>query len=188
MSLCEVTPRSPVDGPRRQSEVMYQTHPRSFADSKSDGTGDLQGVLDPLAWLELGSMWLAPITISPIKDSDCDVSDYCDVDPAFGDLDLFDRLLAEAGRGDLVVVALVADDASSRHRRFIGALGGRSDHHRERYPWAEPDSDAEPPNNWVGTSAGPAWTSDEPSRQYCMVVNPPGRRRSHDCSRDGAIL
>jgi len=126
----EFTLHSPVDGPRRQREMIYQIYPRSSADSNSDRAGDLQGVLDHLAWLEVGSMRLPAITICPNKDSDCDVSDYCDVDPPYGVLDLFGRLVAARGGID-IVGDLVHNDTTSRHRWFIDALGGRSTHYRE---------------------------------------------------------
>ena len=82
-----------------QTAVVYQIYPRSFADSNGDGVGDLEGIraaLDHLAWLGVDAIWLSPFFRSPMKDFGYDVSDYCDVDPLFGDLDDFDRLLADA--------------------------------------------------------------------------------------------
>ena len=72
---------------------MYQIYPRSFADTNGDGVGDLEGVrrhLDHLAWLGVDALWLSPFFRSPMADFGYDVSDYCDVDPLFGDLDAFD--------------------------------------------------------------------------------------------------
>src|SRR4051795_798284 len=93
-----------------KSAVIYQIYPRSFADSNGDGVGDLEGIrrhLDhlewlppprgpaagtrrPLAhleWLGVAAVWLSPFYRSPMADFGYDVSDYCDVDPLFGDLD-----------------------------------------------------------------------------------------------------
>ena len=77
-----------------KSAVVYQIYPRSFADANGDGVGDLEGVrrhLDHLAWLGVDALWLSPFYRSPMKDFGYDVSDYCDVDPLFGDLADFDR-------------------------------------------------------------------------------------------------
>ena len=70
--------------------VIYQIYPRSFADSNSDGVGDLPGItakLDYVAQLGADAIWLSPIFKSPMKDFGYDVSDYCDIDPLFGTLD-----------------------------------------------------------------------------------------------------
>jgi alpha-glucosidase len=60
--------------------VIYQIYPRSFADSNSDGVGDLPGItakLDHVAQLGADAIWLSPIFKSPMKDFGYDVSDYC---------------------------------------------------------------------------------------------------------------
>ena len=79
--------------------VIYQIYPRSFADSNGDGLGDLPGIisrLDYLADLGMDALWLSPIYPSPDKDFGYDVSDYCNIDPRYGTLADFDRLVAEA--------------------------------------------------------------------------------------------
>ena len=76
--------------------VVYQIYPRSFADATKSGVGDLAGIrqrLDYLSWLGVDAIWLSPFYRSPMADFGYDVSDYCDVDPLFGDLATFDQLL-----------------------------------------------------------------------------------------------
>ena len=72
-----------------QTGVIYQIYPRSFKDSNGDGIGDLQGIisqLDYLSWLGMDAMWISPFYPSPMADFGYDITDYCDVDPIFGDL------------------------------------------------------------------------------------------------------
>src|SRR3712207_870948 len=79
--------------------VIYQVYPRSFQDSDGDGTGDLEGIrsrLPYLAWLGVDAVWLSPFYESRMADFGCDVSDHCAVDPVFGTLDDWDRLVATA--------------------------------------------------------------------------------------------
>src|SRR4029077_11967865 len=82
-----------------QRGAIYQIYPRSFADSDGDGVGDLPGItsrLEHLAELGAEAIWLSPFYRSPMAAFGYDVADYLDVDPAFGTLDDFDRLLEEA--------------------------------------------------------------------------------------------
>lgn len=81
--------------------IVYQIYPRSFQDSNGDGIGDLEGVrrrLDYLVWLGVDAVWLSPIFTSPMADFGYDVADYCAIDPIFGTLEDFDRLLFDAHR------------------------------------------------------------------------------------------
>ncbi len=91
-----------------QDAVIYQIYPRSFQDSDGDGIGDLPGIerrLDHLAWLGVDALWLSPIYPSPMHDMGYDVADYKGVDPLFGTLEDFDRLVASARERGLRVVA-----------------------------------------------------------------------------------
>jgi alpha-glucosidase len=131
-----------------QDAVIYQIYPRSFQDSDGDGVGDLRGIeqrLDHLAWLGVDALWLSPIYPSPMHDFGYDVSDYKDVDPVFGSLEDFDRLVAGAReRGLRVLLDLVPCHTSIEHPWFR--------EHPDWYIW----SDA--PNNWSSAFGGPAWS------------------------------
>lgn len=156
-----------------QSGVIYQIYPRSFRDSDGDGVGDLAGVsqrLDYLAGiLGVDAIWLSPFYPSPMRDFGYDVADYCDVDPLFGDLDDFDRLLAAAHeRGLRVIVDLVPNHTSDEHPWFRASRSSRDDPKREWYVWAEAGPDGSPPNNWLAVFGGPAWEWDEPTGQYYL--------------------
>jgi alpha-glucosidase len=155
-----------------KSGVLYQIYPRSFADSGSDGIGDLRGVidhLDYLAWLGVDGIWLSSINVSPNTDWGYDVADYYNVQPEYGVLTDVDRLVAEtARRGIRVVLDLVPNHTSDQHPWFKEARSSRTARHRDWYVWADPKPDGSPPNNWVSSFGGPAWTFDESTGQYYL--------------------
>src|ERR1700730_14404328 len=153
-----------------QKGVIYQIYPRSFQDSNSDGIGDLNGILSRLDYLvELGidAVWLSPIFPSPMADFGYDIADYCDVDPIFGTLDDFDRLLAALHSAGLkLILDFVPNHTSDRHPWFLESRSSRTNAKRHWYIWRDPRPDGAPPNNWISEFGGPAWTLDETSGQY----------------------
>jgi alpha-glucosidase len=157
-----------------QSAVFYQIYPRSFADSDGDGVGDLGGIrahLADLAWLGIDALWISPFYPSPMVDFGYDVSDYCDVDPLFGTLEEFDRLVAEAhALGLRVIVDWVPNHTSDQHPWFADAVSGRSSAHRDWYVWRDARPDGAPPNNWVAAFdlSAPTWTYDSASGQWYL--------------------
>ena len=163
---------SEPDAPWWKSGVLYQIYPRSFADSNGDGTGDLPGIidhLDYLDWLGVDGIWLSPITVSPNADWGYDVADYVAVDPELGTLDDVDRLIAEAARlGIRVLMDLVPNHTSDQHPWFVESRSSRSSHYRAWYVWADPKPDGRPPNNWVSSFGGSAWTLDTDTGQYYL--------------------
>ena len=102
--------------------VVYQIYPRSFQDSDGDGIGDLAGIrsrLDHLSWLGVDALWMSPIYPSPLADFGYDVSDYTDVDPAYGALSDFDSLVEAAqDRGLGVLMDIVPCHTSIEHPWF----------------------------------------------------------------------
>ena len=79
-----------------QQAVIYEIAPVSFQGSNGDGRGDLPGLLsriDYLEWLGVDAIWLTPIYRSPMLDLGYDIADFCAIDPLFGTLEDFDRLV-----------------------------------------------------------------------------------------------
>jgi len=152
--------------------VIYQIYPRSFADANGDGLGDLPGItahLDHVAALGADAVWVSPFFASPQADFGYDVSDYRDVDPAYGTLADADRMIARAHElGLRVVVDMVWAHTSDRHPWFAASRAGRDGDHADWYVWADPKPDGTPPNNWQSVFGGPAWTWDARRRQYYM--------------------
>lgn len=150
--------------------VIYQIYPRSFQDSNGDGIGDLEGVrcrLDYLVWLGVDAIWLSPIFASPMADFGYDVADYRAIDPLFGTLADFDRLLSEAhGRGLRVILDFVPNHTSIEHAWFQESRSSRANPKRDWYIWRDPAPDGGPPNNWLSNFGGPGWTLDPATGQY----------------------
>jgi alpha-glucosidase len=150
--------------------VIYQIYPRSFLDSNGDGIGDLPGItsrLDYVAALGVDALWLSPIYPSPFHDFGYDISDYENIDPVFGTLADFDRLLTEAhARGLRVILDLVMNHTSHLHPWFVESRSSRDNPRRDWYLWAHPGLDGGPPNNWQSVFGGSAWEYDPLTGQY----------------------
>ena len=163
-----------LDEPWWKTAVFYQIYPRSFADSNGDGVGDLAGIVDHLDHLvDLGvdAVWLSPFYESPMRDFGYDISDHCAVDPVFGSLDDFDRLVAGLhDRGLKLIVDFVPNHVSSDHPWFVEARRSRDDPKRDWFIWADPNPDGGPPTNWTAsfTGGGSAWEWDETTEQYYL--------------------
>lgn len=155
-----------------RSAVVYQIYPRSFCDTDGDGVGDLEGIrrhLDHVADLGVDAVWLSPFFPSPMADFGYDVADYCGVDPLFGTLADFDRLLFEAHERDLkVLIDWVPNHTSDQHPWFVESRSSRRSAKADWYWWRDGQPDT-PPNNWRSSfSDGPAWTWDESRSQWYL--------------------
>ena len=152
--------------------VIYQIYPRSFQDSNGDGVGDLTGIIeriDYLSWLGIDAIWISPIYPSPMIDFGYDVKDYCDVDPLFGSLQDFDRLISAAHEREIkVILDFVPNHTSDQHPWFVESRSSRSNDRRDWYIWRDGKVDGSPPNNWVSQFGGPAWTLDPKTDQYYL--------------------
>jgi alpha-glucosidase len=161
--------------------LVYEVYPRSFGDSNGDGLGDLNGVtkhLDYLQQLGVDAIWLAPIYPSPQVDFGYDISDYEAVDPQYGTLADFDRLLQQAKKHDIrIILDMVLNHTSDKSVWFIESASSRTNPKADWYVWNDgisatsagltdfqkndvhtgPKGQVVPPNNWTSVFGGSAW-------------------------------
>ena len=152
--------------------VIYQIYPRSFMDTDGNGVGDLPGIvakLDYIADLGVDAIWISPFFKSPMADFGYDIADYRDVDPLFGTLDDFDRLLAKAhGLGIKVMIDQVLSHTSIEHDWFRQSRASRDNDKADWYVWADAQPDGTPPNNWLSIFGGVAWKWEPRRGQYFL--------------------
>ncbi len=158
-----------------KNAVLYEIYPRSFQDSNGDGIGDLNGItqrLDYLKQLGVDAIWLSPIYPSPQVDFGYDISDYENIDPQYGTLADFDHLIAEANRRHIrVIMDMVMNHSSDKHKWFIESRSSRTNPYRDWYVWHDGKGETatdkgQPPNNWQSDFGHSAWEWDEKTRQY----------------------
>lgn len=152
--------------------VIYQIYPRSFLDTDGDGIGDLPGILDRLdyvASLGVDAIWISPFFKSPMADFGYDIADYRAVDPLFGTLEDFDRVLAKAhALGLRVMIDQVLSHTSIEHAWFAESRASRDNPRADWYVWADAQPDGTPPNNWLSIFGGVAWRWEPRRGQYFL--------------------
>ena len=163
------------DGPWWKHAVIYEIYPRSFQDSNGDGIGDINGItnrLDYLRSLGIDAVWLSPIYPSPQVDFGYDISDYENIDPQYGTLENFDRLVAEAKKRDVrIIMDMVMNHTSDKHKWFIESASSKTNPKSDWYVWRDPkgytpDGKPIPPNNWISGFGGSAWEYNPIRKQF----------------------
>lgn len=154
-----------------KKSTVYQIYPKSFADSRGNGTGDLKGVISKLDYLkELGIdyIWMTPFFLSPQKDNGYDVADYYQIDPSYGTMEDFDELVKEAAKREIsLMLDMVFNHTSSRHEWFQKALAG-DEKYKNYYIFKRGKGPGIPPTNWESKFGGNAWEYVEAFDEYYL--------------------
>jgi alpha-glucosidase len=167
----------PAPDPWWKHAIIYEIYPRSFQDSNGDGMGDLNGItsrLDYLKDLGIDAIWITPFYPSPQVDYGYDISDYTAIDPDYGTMADFERLVQEAKKRDIkVILDFVMNHTSDQISWFKESRSSKTNPKRDWYIWrdgkgASPSEGKPggPPNNWLSWFGGPAWTLDPKTNQY----------------------
>ena len=144
--------------------AVYQIYPFSFMDADNDGMGDIEGVISKLDYIKdlgIDAVWFSPLYVSPCKDYGYDVADYKAIDPKFGTMEDFDRLMEECRRrGIRVIMDMVLNHTSDQHPWFKAALADKNSPYRDYYIFREGRRKGKkllPPTNWTSSFTGSAW-------------------------------
>lgn len=150
--------------------VIYEIYPRSFQDSNGDGIGDLNGItsrLDYLKTLGVDAIWMTPIYPSPQVDFGYDISNYVAIDPAYGTMADFDRLVAEAKKRNIrIIMDMVMNHTSDQHAWFKESETSKTNPKRNWYVWRDGKGPGQPPNNWQSVFGHSAWQYSPKTNQW----------------------
>ena len=162
--------RAKAQDPWWMHAVIYEIYPRSFRDSNGDGVGDINGItsrLDYLRDLGIDAIWISPMYPSPLVDFGYDISDYTAIDPLYGSLADFDRLVSEAKMRKIrVIMDFVPNHTSDQHPWFKESQSSRTNPKRDWYIWRDGKGRGQPPNNWQSWFGHSAWKFDPTTNQY----------------------
>ena len=163
--------------------VVYQIYPFSFMDSDNDGMGDIPGIISKLDYLRdlgINAIWFSPLYVSPCKDYGYDVADYKAIDPKFGTMEDFDRLMDECRqRGIRVLMDMVLNHTSDQHPWFKAALADKDSPYRDYYiirkgRWTgRKKNKLIPPTNWTSSFTGSAWQRIEGTDEFYLHLFAP---------------
>ena len=124
-----------------KQSVFYQIYPRSFKDSNGDGIGDIQGIIskiDYISSLGIDAIWFSPLYASPNADYGYDISDYTAINPEYGTMEDFEQMVSLLHeRGIKVIMDLVINHTSDKHKWFESARQSKDSPYRDYYYWAD---------------------------------------------------
>lgn len=154
-----------------KSATVYQIYPKSFCDSNGDGIGDIKGIISKLDYLKklgVDVIWTTPMYVSPMMDNGYDIADYYNIDPIFGTMEDFHKLLDEVHKREMkLIMDMVINHTSTEHFWFKEALKGSENKYHNYYIWKDGTSD-KAPNNWASKFGGSAWKYVESLGKYYL--------------------
>lgn len=145
--------------------VIYQIYPKSFQDTTGSGTGDIQGIIQRLDYLQtlgVDGIWITPMYVSPQIDNGYDIANYREIDPIYGTMADFEQLIAQAHQRDIyVVMDMVFNHSSTLHEWFKQGEDPNSEYH-DFYIWRDT------PTNWRSKFGGSAWQWSDKAQKYYL--------------------
>lgn len=156
----------------KKKAIVYEAYVQSFNDSDGDGIGDLPGLIEKLDYIKnLGAnvIWLTPIFKSSLVDNGYDIADYEAINPIYGSMNDFKKLLQQAHERDLkIVMDLVVNHTSDQHKWFKESKKNRNNKYSDYYIWRDPKEDGSAPTNLGSAFGGSAWTYVPERNQYYL--------------------
>src|ERR687885_844643 len=166
--------RSGISGPEDplwfKDAILYEVHVKAFFDSNADGIGDFHGLMEKLDYLQdlgVSAIWLLPTFPSPLRDDGYDISDYFNVQPAYGSLqDFQDFVEAAHSRGLRVITELVMNHTSDQHPWFQAARSDPNSPYHDFYVWSDTDQRYKDARIIFTDTEVSNWTWDPVARKY----------------------
>ena len=150
--------------------VIYQIYPKSFQDTTGSGSGDIQGIIKRLDYLQLlgiDGIWITPMYVSPQIDNGYDIANYREIDPIYGTMADFEQLIEEAHKRHIrIVMDMVFNHSSTFHDWFQQGEDPNSQYH-DFYIWQEK------PTNWKSKFGGSAWKWSDKAQKYYLHLFAP---------------
>ena len=150
--------------------VFYEVLLRAFGDSDGSGSGDIQGLikhLDYLEWLGIDCLWLPPFYPSPMRDGGYDISDFSSVHPQYGSMDDFKDLVSKAHeRGIRIIIDLVINHTSDEHPWFHSSRSNPDGPYGDFYVWRDENTGYQDARIIFIDTEESNWTFDPVRRQY----------------------
>lgn len=154
-----------------KGSVAYMIYPRSYADSNGDGIGDIPGIIGKLDYIQslgVDLIWIWSVYKSPNVDNSYNVSDYYAINPEFGTMADFERLVAEMHkRGIKLQMELVSNHSSDENPWFVESRKSKDNPYRDYYIW-RPGKNGGPPNDGPSLFGGSAWELDSATGEYYL--------------------
>lgn len=156
----------------KKKTIVYEVYIQSFKDSNNDGIGDINGLESKLDYIkELGanSIWITPIFKSPLVDNGYDIEDYESINPIYGTMSDFEKLLISAHKKNLkIILDLVVNHTSDKHKCFLESKKSKNNQYSDYYIWRDPKPDGTEPSNLGSAFGGSAWTYVAERKQYYL--------------------
>ena len=156
--------------PWYMNALFYEVHIRAYRDSNADGKGDLPGLIEKLDYIKglgVDCVWILPIYPSPLMDDGYDIADFYNVHPDYGTLDDFKRLVEQAHKRGLRVIAdLILNHTSDQHPWFQASRSDPNSKYRDYYVWSETDDKYSDARIIFVDTEQSNWTFDEKAGLY----------------------
>lgn len=153
-----------------QNGVIYQIYPKSFQDTTGSGSGDIQGIIKRLDYLQnlgVDGIWITPMYVSPQIDNGYDIANYREIDPSYGTMADFEQLIAEAHQLKIkIIMDMVFNHSSTFHQWFKQGEDPQSEYH-DFYIWRAS------PTNWKSKFGGSAWQWSDKAQKYYLHLFAP---------------
>ena len=151
--------------------VIYELHIKAFFDSDNNGTGDFEGLIQKLDYLQnlgVNTLWLLPFYPSPMRDDGYDIADYRNIHPEYGTMANFKQFVKEAHHRNLkVITEMVINHTSDQHPWFqVARRAPAGSSKRNFYVWSDTDKKFPETRIIFKDAEKSNWTWDEQAHAY----------------------